>query len=274
MKNIKLLSASVLAITLLSASATVASAAVIDSKTTTGSVELVEDNGANGGTAILPTDPENPGNELPDSIYQGGKPLPGALTPGTAVPTNPDYPNEVIPGYAADLYFNLIPKKFNFGKQKVSAAQQQAGVTFKQESSSAFTGVQALGVHDGRLSENDWHVEAELSAFTEKTTTKTGLAGASITFKDTQKVNQYTGSTLALGKDHTATTFTLTESAAAKKFLSAKSVTESKAANAKGDSAAFWNNVDDLSLTIPKGQLAKGEFSANVTWTLTNTPEA
>lgn len=266
MKHIKLLSASALALTLFSASATLVSA---QDKQTSSSVVLTEDTGK-GGTVVLPTDPKAPGTDLPATIYPGGV-KPDVTDPNLdltkAVATNPEYPNQAFPGYAGELFFNLIPKQFDFGTHKVSAADQQTGVTYDQElpkDSSGkdvpFSGAQAVGVHDGRVSSGDnWHVEAELGALT-------SLKGAYITFSNTKVNTQYTSNTAALGNGHVGTDFTLTEGGGAKNFLSAGT-------QAKGDTAALWDKVDDLKIHIPAGSLKVGAHTADVTWTLTNTPE-
>ena len=257
MKHVKLFSASALAVTLFSAS-TAVSAKQHD---TSSSVVLSPDTGV-GGTVILPTIPNNLGTDLPDTIYPSGKKpdvTDPALLLNQPVATNADYPNEVIPGYAGELYFSLIPKQFDFGAHKVSAANQQTGMTYKQESAAPFTGNQAVEVHDGRVSSgDDWHVEAELGALK-------NLAGATISFNNTQVGNQYSG-TAALGNGHVATAFTLTEGAGAKNFLSA-------GVKSKGDTAAYWNNLTDLEISIPAGSLNVGTHTADVTWTLTNTPQ-
>ncbi|GAB2023429.1 hypothetical protein RyT2_25050 [Pseudolactococcus yaeyamensis] len=259
MKNIKLLSASVLVATLFSASASLASA-----DTTKSSVELTEDIGP-GASLVLPTVPDNLGTDLPDSIYKTGtKPDVTDSSILTAKDlTNPAYPNEVIPGYAGDLHFSLIPKQFDFGSHKVSAADQQVGVKYAQESASPFTGLQAVEVHDGRVSAgDDWHVTAKLGTFA-------NLRGAKITFKNTQVGNQYSNGTAVLGKGHTGTTtktFELVEGAAAKSFLSAGTVS-------KGNTSGYWANKTDLELSIPAGQLKAGKHTADVTWTLEATPE-
>ncbi|GHU36610.1 cell surface protein [Bacilli bacterium] len=222
---------------------------------------MTEDTGA-GGTVVLPTDPKDPTTELPDTIFPGGQ-KPDITDPNIditkPITTNPEYPNEILPGYAGELFFNLIPKQFDFGSHKVSAADQQSGVTYKQEAAAAFSGVQAVGVHDGRVSSgDDWHVEAELGSLA-------NLKGASITFANTQVKTQYTG-TPALGKGHVGTSFTLTEGAGAKSFLSAGT-------QSKGNTAAYWDNLTDLELSVPAGSLKTGAHTADVTWTLTNTPE-
>lgn len=260
MKNIKLLSA--LALTLVTASAT---STLTFAETTNSSVELLTDTGS-GATMILPTDPEKLGTDLPGTIYPSGQ-KPDVTDPsvikGKEITTNATYPNSVVPGYAGDLYFSLVPKEFNFGAHKVSAADQQKGVTYKQETAQPFSHVQALEVHDGRVSTgDDWHVEADLGALP-------NIKGATITFSNTKVNTEYTGSALKLGKDHNTTTktFTLTEGAGAKNFLSAGT-------QSKGDNAAYWSNIDDLEISIPKGSLKIGKHQAAVTWTLTNTPEA
>lgn len=260
MKNIKLYSALALSLVAVSAVTTVASA-----ESTKSSVELVADTGV-GGTKILPTIPENLGTDLPDAIYPTGKKpdlTDPAILMNKAVTTNADYPNEVIPGYAGDLYFSLIPKEFNFGSHKVSAANQQTGMTYKQESAAPFAGKQAVEVHDGRITDNDWHVEADLGALPT-------IKGASITFTNTKVNTEYTGGAIKLGNGHTlaatTNTFTLTENGGAKNFLSA-------GAQSKGDNAAYWNAMDDVEISIPAGSLKVGTHTADVTWTLTNTPE-
>ena len=261
MKHMKLFSASALAVTLFSASS--ASTAVSAKQhDTSSSVVLAADTGV-GGTVILPTLPNNLGTDLPDTIYPSGK-KPDVTNPALVlnqpVATNADYPNEVIPGYAGELYFSLIPKQFDFGTHKVSAADQQSGVAYVQESAAPFTGNQAVEIHDGRVSSgDDWHVEAELG-------TLQNLTGATITFSNTQVGNQYSG-TVALGNGHTGTAFTLTEGAGAKNFLSAGTK------SSKGDTAAYWNNLTDLKISIPADSLKVGAHTADVTWTLTNTPE-
>ncbi|GAX47992.1 WxL domain-containing protein [Pseudolactococcus reticulitermitis] len=259
MKTIKLLSALALTLATATAVSTVASA-----ETTNSSVELLTDTG-NGATMILPTDPEKLGTDLPGTIYPSGQ-KPDITDPsvvkGKEIVTNTTYPNTVVPGYAGDLYFSLIPKQFNFGAHKVNAADQQKGVTYKQESAQPFSHVQAVEVHDGRVSTgDDWHVAADLGALP-------NIKGATITFRNTKVNTEYTGGAIRLGKDHnvTAKTFTLTEGAGAKNFLSAGT-------QSKGDSSAYWRDINDLEISIPAGSLKVGTHTADVTWTLTNTPE-
>ena len=260
MKNIKFYSALALSIVVVSAFSTVASA-----EDTKSSVELSPDTG-NGASKVLPTDPLDLSKDLLDSIYATGKKpdvTDPALAVNTAVKTNADYPNEVIPGYAGDLHFSLIPKEFNFGSHKVNAANQHTGMTYKQESAAPFSGKQAVEVHDGRITDNDWHVEAELGALST-------IKGASITFKNTQINTEYTGGKLKLGKGHTVVgatnSFTLTESGSSVSFLSAEK-------QSKGNNAAYWNAVDDVEITIPAGAMTIGKHSAAVTWTLVNAAE-
>lgn len=120
MKHIKLLSALTLSAALLTAASGAVSAAVVD-KTTNQAIEKTD---GSAGFIVDKTTPITP--EVPGS--KGG----GPDTKDPKDPTTPDGPDGPLPA-ASDLSLYRVPKEFNFGIQKVSAADKVSGVTLTQK---------------------------------------------------------------------------------------------------------------------------------------------
>lgn len=189
---------------------------------------------------------------------------------------NPDNPNDpVTPGQIDEgeetnqvgvLTLDYV-SNFNFDTQKLSAKNETYYATNEQTPFAQVTDVRGTG--------EGWHLTAQLASFTVKTdetdeTVEASLPGVSITLKNAQNATQagdvnaapITSQEVNLSADKTAATITTAE-----------------ANKGMGSWITRWLDQDsdvegneNVALHVPAAVATKGAHTADITWTLYNTP--
>lgn len=262
MKHIKLLSVLTLSAALLTAASGAVSAAVVD-KTTNQAIEKTDGSAGFIVDKTTPIAPEVPGSK-------GG----GPDTKDPKDDTTPDGPDGPLPA-ASDLSLYRVPKEFNFGIQKVSAADKVSGVTLtqkkwlsanndadgnsKDKAKEYSVDYQTVRVSDGRVVNDGWAVSVSATPFTEGTKTLTGatikVAGAKAETNDVNgKVAGKAAFDIATDGSSTADILKADSTARFQSFLSF--------------------DVTGVTLDIPGAVITTGNFASTITWTLAGTPDA